>query len=653
MNATDPGDSRRLSPSPVVMKSPIPISIGLGDGLEPDDPNQLSLVHSFSKLHGRKAVLMALSANLIVGSIKLFAGVVGRQSAMISEAIHSFADSINSAFLLIGLQKGSRAPDKSHPFGYGLETTLWAMLASLFMLLLGAWSIYLGTTRLVTPVEYELFAVSALVLIMSVILEIGAVYMAATAVLAEQGIEETVPWKTILKAFVHIRHVVSPTTRFVFYEDTLALTGAVVALIAITLSEFGYHFGLIPEIYKHFPDAIASIIIGVMIVGLGVYLFMHNSRGLTGSSAGVQVEKQIRQYVISLHGIADVLDLKTADYGMSGVVVHLRLEVDPHIAVKDVDDLTDYVRERLQSKFKTIKEVIIEVVAHEWDQEWRKQFQKLVDYGVKTEVLKPSEEQMLVNVYEFTQRRVYDIMIPRTDVDCLEVEATLDDLLNMILETGHTRIPIYKEDLDDVIGIIDLKTAMEANRQADTPLDLGPLVKKVDVYPENKPISDLLEEFKRKKTKMAIVVDEHGGFAGIVTLEDLLEEIVGEIFDPDDVEEEWLEHPVPNELVVSGRYDVETLNERFGFNIPDEDFKTLGGFVFGQLGQEPKVDDQIAFEDLTLTVLAMEGHRINAVRVARPEPLEDRWQAQNGKEVVPAETALAAEAPVPHEDTLH
>jgi CBS domain containing-hemolysin-like protein len=290
----------------------------------------------------------------------------------------------------------------------------------------------------------------------------------------------------------------------------------------------------------------------------------------------------------------------------------------------------------VQIKFKTVKEVLIEVVAHESDQEWRNQFARVVHLGVRNNVLKSTEEQMLVNVYDFTQRRVSDIMVPRTDVDCIEVTASLQEALDKLLEVGFSRLPVFKNDLDDIVGIITLKIVVGAMHDHKPTDGIEGLVRKVDVYPENKPISDLLEEFKRKKTKLGLVVDEHGGFAGIATLEDLIEEIVGEIYDPDDEEEHWIEQPLDDELVVSGRFEVDELNEHYAFNLPDNDFKTIGGIVFGLLGQEPKVEDEVQFEDLTLTVLAMEGHRVNAVRIKSPEPIVDK---------VPNEPLIASQNP--------
>ncbi len=579
--------------------------------------------------HSKRAVLVALAANLSIGGVKLIAGILGRQSAMLSEAMHSMADSLNSGFLLIGLYKGSRAPDKTHPFGYGLETTLWAMLASLLMLILASMSMYIGINRFIHPQPLEGYWLSAVVLLVSIVLEIGAVNVAATAVLNEKELTESSWWRRVVTAGKHVRTIISPTTRFVYYEDTIALLGAIVALVAITISQVGTVIGILPQAYAHVPDASASILIGLMLLSLAIYLFLHNSKGLTGSSASPQVEQKIRDFVLSLSGVSQVHDLKTIDYGMSGVVVHMRVEVDPDILVKDVDDLTDRIRDRVQARVSNVKEVIIEVLADETNVEWSDQFYRLIEQGRERNVLKQREERILKNVYEFTHAVVSDIMIPRTDVDCIEVSESLNDLVDIIVKTGHTRIPVYQEDIDNMIGAIHAKDVFEYLRRGEMDVPLQGLVREFDIYPENKPVSDLLEEFKRKKIQIAMVADEHGGFAGLVTLEDLLEEIVGEIWDEYDEDQDVLDQPEPNRIVMSGRINIDELNERFKLGIPDEEFNTIGGFVFGLLGREPKEGDQVPFEDLMFTVLEMDGHRINKMQLEGPMPFVSTMQDED------------------------
>jgi CBS domain containing-hemolysin-like protein len=372
----------------------------------------------------------------------------------------------------------------------------------------------------------------------------------------------------------------------------------------------------------------------MMLLGLAIYLFAHNSRGLTGSSAGPHLEERIRSFAQSLNGVSQIHDLKTIDYGLSGVVVHMRVEVDPDTQVKDVDDLTERIRDRLQARIGNIKDVIIEVQADETNISWRDQFYRLVEDGREQQVLKPREEQMLKNVYDFTHVVVADIMVPRMDVDCLEVTETIDDLMDLVIKTGHTRIPVYDDDIDNMLGAIHVKEIFAYLRQGETNVPLKDLVNPFEIYPENKPVSDLLEEFKRKKIQIAMVADEHGGFAGIVTIEDLLEEIVGEIWDEFDVDTDIIEQPQPQRLILTGRFDIDELNERYGLSIPDEEFNTVGGFVFGMLGREPKEGDAIDFEDMTFTVLKMDGHRVDQVEIVSLTPFVSRQEQEESIEPV-------------------
>jgi CBS domain containing-hemolysin-like protein len=147
-------------------------------------------------------------------------------------------------------------------------------------------------------------------------------------------------------------------------------------------------------------------------------------------------------------------------------------------------------------------------------------------------------------------------------------------------------------------------------------------VREIDIYPENKPISDLLEDFKRNKIRIAAVADEHGGFAGLVTVEDVIEEIIGEIWDEHEEEEPMLTFLEPNRVEVNGKCEIEDLNEQLNLNIPFDDFKTIGGFVFGALGREPEPEDQTHFEDLKFTVKEADGPRIISVLLESPVPFE-------------------------------
>lgn len=580
---------------------------------------------------GKRTVLAALLANCTIAAIKAIAGILGGQSSLLAEAIHSFADGLNSCFLMVGLQKGSKQADKTHPFGYGLETTLWATVASLAMLILSAWSIWIGVNRIIEPQPFEGYWLSASTLVVSLLIEIAALKVACQAIFVDQG-EPINIGRNPLSAYVLAAKMVSktssPTTRFVFWEDSLAFLGTLVAFIAITLSQFGTQLGILPHQYHHIPDAVGSIFIGLFLTILGVYLFINNSKSLTGMSASPEKEAKIRETVLGIHGVSKIHDLRTADYGLSGVVVTLRVEVSPEIQVKDVDDLTDHIKERLQTRMRSIKEVIIEVLADETDEVWSEQFYKLIGKGQKQEVLKESEARILQNIYDFTKAVASEVMIPRTAVETIHNEETLADLMQLFEDSGETRILVYGEDLDNILGVIYARDifAKLKNTQDIKKSGFTDLIKPIQVYPETKPVSDLLEDFKRKKIQVAMVADEHGGFAGIVTLEDLLEEIVGDVWEEDEEEELILEQPEPNRAICSGRYPIDELNEALSLHIPDEEFNTIGGFVFGLIGEAPEVGREVQFEGVNFKVLVVDHLRIDKLEITSQDdfvPAED------------------------------
>jgi cation diffusion facilitator family transporter len=584
-----------------------------------NDHNKVLVYHS-----ARGAVVWALIFNLIIAGLKLLVASFTRSAALFSEGLHSLADAFNSVTLLVGITRGNRAPDRTHPFGYGLETNLWALTASFVLLISALWSIHTGVERMQQTHVLENYGWAVVILIISIILEILAVQRASQAVLQEVGVEAK-GLLQIPKAFVHIRQVVGPTTRFVFYEDVLALLGAMVALTAVLISEFAEQLGILTEEYQHWPDAIGSIVIGLMLLVLAVNLFRYNRGFLTGSAAPAMVENKIEEMVLSTHGVSQVCDMKTIDQGISGLIVHMTVEVDPDTQVKDVDDLTERIKERLSERFQNIRseQVFIEVLADESEDQWRDHFEKLVSQGLEQGVLKPREEAMLRNVYDFTESVVRDVMIPRTDVEYVDVDSPLAEVAELMIETGHSRLPVYKEHVDNIVGMVHSRDVFELirNHKLDTPL--ATLIREIDIYPENKPVTDLLEDFKRKKIRMAVVADEHGGFSGVVTIEDLMEEIIGEIWDEDEPQEKMLTLLDPKRMLVNGKCDIDELNERFRLNIPIDEFKTIGGFVFGTLGREPEQGDKVTFEELVLTVTEIEGPRIVHVMIESPIPFEE------------------------------
>jgi CBS domain containing-hemolysin-like protein len=234
-------------------------------------------------------------------------------------------------------------------------------------------------------------------------------------------------------------------------------------------------------------------------------------------------------------------------------------------------------------------------------------------------VMEGDERRLLRSIVDFGDRLVREVMTPRPDIVAIRAEATLEQLRAFFREQEYSRIPVFKDGLDNVLGFVFVKDLI--NRQgdaADTPVTA--LMRPAYFVPETKRVPELLKEFQRNQVQSAIVVDEYGGTAGLVTLEDLIEEIVGEIRDEYDVETEAVVDDGKGRFVVSGRADIEDVAERLGITIEGEGFETVGGYLLSHLGRVPAVGETFEVGDLTVEVLEAERRRIHKVRVRRTQP---------------------------------
>jgi len=234
------------------------------------------------------------------------------------------------------------------------------------------------------------------------------------------------------------------------------------------------------------------------------------------------------------------------------------------------------------------------------------------------------EQQMIDKVFVFGDKEAADVMVPRPEVVAVSLSIPPEQALKAVLESPYTRYPVYRESIDDIVGVLhvrDLFTAVHDRSIVDVHLE--EIVRPAYVVPETKDLASLLQEFRKTNNHFAIVVDEYGGTAGICTLEDLLEEIVGEIEDEFDVAEEQIEQVDEDNYRIDGMFPIDEFNSRFGTDLPDEDFHTLGGFVFGQLGRAPEPGDDVTYDGMRFDVLEVEGNRIEKLAVEfseRPQP---------------------------------
>ncbi len=231
-------------------------------------------------------------------------------------------------------------------------------------------------------------------------------------------------------------------------------------------------------------------------------------------------------------------------------------------------------------------------------------------------VLHEAEEEMLYKVFDFASKEVSAVMVPRPEVVAISVDVPPEEALVTILDSPYTRYPVYRGSLDEIVGIIhvrDLFASMHDHGIASVHLE--EIVRPAYVVPETKDLAALLADFRREKQHMAIVVDEYGAMEGIVTLEDILEEIVGEIEDEFDLPDTSVERVDEKRIRIDGTYTIDDFNEEFETSLEKGDYHTMAGLVFGELGRQPEVGDEVAVDGLRLEVLEVDGSRIGRIEV--------------------------------------
>ncbi|MGH7446418.1 MAG: hemolysin family protein, partial [Longimicrobiales bacterium] len=235
----------------------------------------------------------------------------------------------------------------------------------------------------------------------------------------------------------------------------------------------------------------------------------------------------------------------------------------------------------------------------------------LAEIGRREGTIDQAEWEVMTNVMNLDEVSVGQVMTPRTQMSAISISTSLDEAQRVMLDEGHLRLPVYEESVDNVVGVLIARDLWRAAREGVT--DLRVLLREATFTPESKPVEDMIREMRQQRLKMAIVLDEYGGTAGLVTLEDLIEEIVGEIQDEHEQEPLPFEEELEGEVRISGAVPVSEVNDRFDLDLPDDLYETVGGFVFGTLGRVAQVGDEVAVIGGVLRVVAMDGRRIERV----------------------------------------
>ncbi len=243
----------------------------------------------------------------------------------------------------------------------------------------------------------------------------------------------------------------------------------------------------------------------------------------------------------------------------------------------------------------------------------------LVEEGEELGAIEPEDAELLEGVLEFSEKSARDVMTPRTEIVAVPADATLDETLRIVEDAGLSRYPVYDGSIDNIVGLLLAKDLIPLAHRPPRPFSLRRVMRPVHFIPATREIEDVLADFKRLKEHMAIVLDEYGGTAGVVTMEDLLEEIVGEILDEYDEAIPPPPPPAGGEIIVPGDMNIGELNDRQGLAVPNRDHTTIGGFVFGALGRLPHPGDSVTAGGATFIVRELDGRRIASLAVRPAE----------------------------------
>lgn len=251
--------------------------------------------------------------------------------------------------------------------------------------------------------------------------------------------------------------------------------------------------------------------------------------------------------------------------------------------------------------------------------------QLLIDDSEQRGIIDENEGEMLQSILELDETFLREIMVPRTDMVCVDAAAPLTTVLDAILQSGHSRIPIYRGNIDNIIGLVYAKDLLHYWGQPLDEIPLEKVLRQPFLVPESKQVSVLLREFRETRVHIAIVIDEYGGTAGLVTIEDLIEEIVGDIQDEYDLEEDWLIEAPDGTVVVNGRLNIEEFEEYFDVEVAREKFDTVGGYVIEQFGRVPAVGEKVRVGEFDMQIEKGDQRAIQQIRIfpAKADAVDD------------------------------
>lgn len=256
------------------------------------------------------------------------------------------------------------------------------------------------------------------------------------------------------------------------------------------------------------------------------------------------------------------------------------------------------------------------------------EFHELMEASEEEGLINEEESDMIRAIFSLGETVVREVMVPRTDMACVSVDVTTDELLATIIDCGHSRIPVYDGTVDNITGILYAKDLLRYWGNNSPDLDIKTIVRQPFYIPESKNLEELLQEFKKRRVHIAIVIDEYGGTSGLITIEDLLEQIVGDIQDEFDAEEELIQPQADGSAILDARLPIEEFEKLFDVEVERDKFDTVGGLIFSLLGRIPRTGDEVSTAGIRFTVLSAGERRIGKLRAERVvRPASDSAEA--------------------------
>jgi len=244
-----------------------------------------------------------------------------------------------------------------------------------------------------------------------------------------------------------------------------------------------------------------------------------------------------------------------------------------------------------------------------------KEIQQIIDEGEQRGLISEVEGEMIQGIFSFRDTIAREIMIPRTDTVYAEAETKLAEIIRTIIESGHSRIPIYQDNIDNIVGTLHAKDLLPF--WGTNAIEIREIMRSPYFIPETKKISEVLKDLRDNKSHMAIVIDEYGGTAGILTLEDIIEEIIGEVMDEYDAEQKLIIEHEDGSISVNARLDVEKLEDFLQIELPEGDFESVGGFIISLIGKVPEVNEEILYNNIEIVIEAATSRKIDRVRIRK------------------------------------